>query len=121
MKKHILFVCRANVNRSKLAEELYKNDPRYDVRSAGIYDIPENFRGKYPDSKKATEEDVKWADNIFTFFVREEFLKKYSLIDETKVTDLEIYDSYNIKISGHRERLKEILIEKLYPYLGEPQ
>jgi protein-tyrosine-phosphatase len=35
----ILFVCTANKMRSKTAEELYKNDARFMVKSAGVADF----------------------------------------------------------------------------------
>ncbi|NIM13801.1 MAG: phosphotyrosine protein phosphatase [Candidatus Aminicenantes bacterium] len=37
----ILFVCTANKMRSKTAEELYKNDERFMVKSAGVADFAE--------------------------------------------------------------------------------
>jgi len=37
----ILFVCTANKMRSKTAEEIYKNDERFMVKSAGIADFAE--------------------------------------------------------------------------------
>ena len=35
-REHVLFVCTANRDRSRTAEDLYRADPRYDVRSAGV-------------------------------------------------------------------------------------
>jgi protein-tyrosine-phosphatase len=34
-RQRILFVCTANVDRSRTAEDLYRADPRYEVLSAG--------------------------------------------------------------------------------------
>ncbi|MBI3190530.1 hypothetical protein HYZ41_02395 [archaeon] len=119
--KHILFVCRVNVNRSKLAEELYKNDNRYEVRSAGIYDINECVKHLYPNSRKLTDDDISWADEILTFFTRDELLAMYPTVDKQKVIDLEIYDEYRIDNPDRRNALTKVLIGKLKPYLGEPQ
>lgn len=35
MKQKLLFVCTANQMRSRTAEEIYKDDPRFEVASAG--------------------------------------------------------------------------------------
>ena len=35
-RERILFICTANVDRSRTAEDLYRDDPRYDVLSAGL-------------------------------------------------------------------------------------
>jgi len=35
-RERILFVCTANVDRSRTAEDLYRADERYEVRSAGV-------------------------------------------------------------------------------------
>ena len=35
-RERILFVCTANVDRSRTAEDLYRDDTRYEVRSAGV-------------------------------------------------------------------------------------
>jgi len=35
-KRNVLFVCTANQQRRPTAEELYRNDRRFTVRSAGL-------------------------------------------------------------------------------------
>ncbi|MFP4442507.1 MAG: protein tyrosine phosphatase [Spirochaetia bacterium] len=41
-RKKILFVCSANLQRSPTAEELYKDDSRFEVRSAGTSRLAAN-------------------------------------------------------------------------------
>ena len=56
-KQHILFVCTANQQRSPTAEELYRNDSRFEVRSAGT---------STPATTAVSAELVEWADTIVT-------------------------------------------------------
>ncbi|NWG13961.1 MAG: phosphotyrosine protein phosphatase [Acidobacteria bacterium] len=58
--RRLLFVCTANQHRSRTAEDLYRRDPRYEVRSAGT-DVDE----LEPDEQPVTQELVAWADVIF--------------------------------------------------------
>lgn len=54
-RKHILFVCALNQWRSPTAEALYRDDPRLEVRSAGIR----------PSAKrKISKRDLAWAEVI---------------------------------------------------------
>jgi predicted protein tyrosine phosphatase len=52
----VLFVCAQNKQRSTTAERLYRNDPRLEVRSAGVR--PEACR-------RVGEGDLRWADVVF--------------------------------------------------------
>lgn len=54
-RQKILFVCSANLNRSRTAEDLLRHHPRYDVRSCGIY--PES-------DTVCCASLVEWADII---------------------------------------------------------
>ncbi len=56
-KQHILFVCTANQQRSPTAEELYRSDSRFEVRSAGT---------STPATTAVSAELVEWADTIVT-------------------------------------------------------
>ena len=51
----ILFVCSNNQDRSKTAEDLYKNDPRYEVKSCGVDIVA---------TQPVTKELVNWAEVI---------------------------------------------------------
>lgn len=53
--RRILFVCGKNQWRSPTAEKIYRNDPRMQVRSAGL--SPKSTR-------KLQAEDLEWADIV---------------------------------------------------------
>lgn len=54
-KQHVLFVCTANQQRSPTAEEMYRNDPRFEVCSAGTDALS---------GREVTAEDLQWADLV---------------------------------------------------------
>ena len=47
----VLFICNQNLNRSKTAEELFKD--RFETKSAGLYN-----------EKPVTEKQLSWADVV---------------------------------------------------------
>lgn len=59
----ILFVCSNNKDRSKTAEDIYKNDPRFEVRSAGV---------NVGATQVVTKELVNWADVIVVMNEKED-------------------------------------------------
>jgi predicted protein tyrosine phosphatase len=54
-RKHVLFVCALNQWRSPTAEALYRNDPRLEVRSAGI---------RANATRRVSKRDLAWAEVI---------------------------------------------------------
>lgn len=90
-KRRVLFVCTANQHRSRTAEDLYRRDPRYDVRSAGT-DVSEGELDEQP----LTEELLVWADIIFVMepYHREVIEERYPWV-EKKIVVLDIDDIYN--------------------------
>jgi len=52
----VLFVCAMNKKRSPTAEQIYKNDARLEVRSAGV---------RSEAKRRISEQDLKWADVVF--------------------------------------------------------
>src|SRR5712692_11906152 len=62
-KERILFVCTANVDRSRTAEDLYRDDPRYEVRSAGTAPFA---------TTPLTRDLLHWADRVFVMCERED-------------------------------------------------
>ncbi|MBU0756608.1 MAG: phosphotyrosine protein phosphatase [Nanoarchaeota archaeon] len=87
MKKKILFVCTLNQVRSRLAEEMYAQDKRFEVRSAGV-----SIRAEIVIDKELTE----WADRIFVMeaWQKEYILKKFSSIHGNKIVSLDISEEY---------------------------
>jgi len=51
----ILFICGKNLRRSPTAEAVYRNDPRVEVRSAGVSEKSRH---------RVTEKDLLWADLV---------------------------------------------------------
>lgn len=54
-KTNILFICSKNKWRSPTAEKIYKNDNRFNVRSAGVSESSK---------RKVSFKDIEWADLI---------------------------------------------------------
>lgn len=52
---NILFVCDAHVRRSPTAEDIYRDDVRFSVRSAGLSELSD---------RPVTEELLAWADLV---------------------------------------------------------
>ena len=56
MRKHLLFVCSSNLDRSPVAESLFVDSDKYKSRSCGILPHAETVISK---------DAIKWADVIF--------------------------------------------------------
>ena len=100
----ILFVCTGNVDRSKTAEEMFKNIEDVKAKSAGT-----SITATTPLSKEL----IDWADRIFV--MEDEHKKavlKLSPEAGDKVECLDIPDRY---CHGQPE-LKRLLMEKLQRY-----
>ena len=85
---NILFICSRNQWRSPTAEEIWKRNPKYNVRSAGTS----------PKARKTISPvDIRWADIIF---VMEDKHKKRLVSKFTRMLDyktihiLKIADEY---------------------------
>ncbi len=106
-KKKLLFVCRANFQRSPTAESLFKNSEKYEAKSAGTSQISETILSK---------QALDWADKIF---VMEQKHKKFILRNfpniSKEVIVLDIPDSYY----KNSPELIKLLKEKLHKYLPD--
>ena len=81
----VLFVCNQNENRSKTAEELFKN--KFDTRSAGLYN-----------ERPVNEEELSWSDVIVVMEEeqREEIGRRFpKLYLKKKIVSLDIPDVYH--------------------------
>jgi len=83
---NVLFVCTINISRSKTAEDLYKDDSRFVVKSAGI-------------SRNAIVQvdsyAVDWADLIIVMEpMHEGWFRRFYPNSIEKVKSLEIEDIY---------------------------
>src|SRR5947208_9725414 len=111
-REHILFVCTANVDRSRTAEDLYREDPRYEVRSAGTAPFAHT---------PLSRDLLQWADRVFVMCEREDrhqTLIKLRFPDlDRPVIDLGIEDRW---VRGDPELVRRVL-RGLRPYLGRPR
>jgi predicted protein tyrosine phosphatase len=111
-RQRILFICTANVDRSRTAEDLYANDPRYEVRSAGVAPFA---------TVQATRDLLLWADRIFVMNESEDQHRTILRIRfpdvDRPIVDLDVEDRWR---RGHPE-LVSLLRRRLRPHLGAPR
>ncbi|MGJ8693580.1 MAG: low molecular weight protein tyrosine phosphatase family protein [Thalassotalea sp.] len=99
--KNILFICSKNQWRSPTAEQIFKQDPALNVRSAGT---------SASARKKVKVKDIEWADIIF---VMEEKHKSRLKAEFTRVLNhkniqvLDIPDEYQYMDAELIEILKQ--------------
>ena len=109
VRERILFVCTANVDRSRTAEDLYEGDARYEVRSAGtapFATVPVN------------RDLLLWADRVFVMCEKEDrhqtqLRLRFPGVDRP-VVDLDVEDRWR---RGHPELVARLL-KKLKPPSG---
>ena len=80
----VLFICNQNENRSKTAEEIFKN--KFETKSAGLYN-----------EKPLTEKQLSWADIVIVMedVQRAEIAKRFPKQYMTKrILSLDIPDVY---------------------------
>jgi predicted protein tyrosine phosphatase len=107
--QRLLFVCTANVHRSRTAEDLYRENPSYEARSAGtdVYDDE-------PDENPLTDELLAWADIVFVMepyhrkAIEERFLAR-----PRRIVVLNIEDRYD----RGEPQLVRLLQKRLSRYL----
>ena len=106
---NMLFLCTANVQRSKTAEELFLAiDKLNNYKSAGL-------SKKYVDkagTTLCTEELLDWADNIYVFEdFHIEIISRYTDKKHIqKITNLKIEDKYQY----FQRELVLLLLQKLF-------
>ncbi len=111
MKKHFLFICTSNLDRSKLAEKLFENSDKVEARSAGLFVFGEG-------AKQITNELIKWAGTIFVMDEETEkhktqLLDKFPVARDKEIMVLEI----SRDIGQDKEKLEKALKEKLGYFL----
>ena len=111
-RERILFVCTANVDRSRTAEDLYLGDERYEVRSAGVAPFA---------TVPLTRDLLLWADRVFVMNEsedRHQTLIRIRFPDVNRpVVDLDIEDRW----SWGDPELVAMIRKRLRPYLGPPR
>ncbi|WP_350644683.1 hypothetical protein [Pseudoalteromonas sp. G24-MNA-CIBAN-0072] len=105
---NILFLCTANVQRSKTAQELFQAiDTSNNYKSAGLSKKYVEKAG----TTLCTEELLGWADKIYIFedFHLERIIHYTGKIHLHKITNLKIEDKYQY----FQRELVLLLLEKL--------
>ncbi len=110
-RERILFICTANVDRSRTAHELYSEDPRYEVRSAGTAAFA---------TTPLTRELLLWADRIFVMSEREDghasqIRMRFPDV-KRPIVDLDVSDRWT---RGDPE-LVRLILKRAEPFLGAP-
>jgi predicted protein tyrosine phosphatase len=110
-RERILFVCTANVDRSRTAEDLFARDPRYEVRSAGTAAFA---------TTPVTRELLLWADRIFVMNEGEDGhvtnLRLRFPDVKRPMIDLDVSDRW---ARGDPE-LVRLILARARPFLGDP-
>ena len=111
-RERILFVCTANVDRSRTAEDLYRADERYEVLSAGVADFA---------TVRLTRDLLLWADRVFVMNEAEDRHRtlirvKFPDVDRP-LADLDIEDRWP---RGDPE-LVALILRRLRSHLGPPR
>jgi predicted protein tyrosine phosphatase len=109
-KKRVLFVCSHNRVRSVTAEQVYRDRPDLEVRSAGIAEHA---------AVPLTQELFEWADQVFVFSKRQRKVVEQRFRNSfasKPVVCLHLPDRYEYK----SPKLVMRLTGKLGPYLGPP-
>lgn len=101
-RPNILVVCGRNKKRSRTAEHIFKNDNRFNIRSAGL--SPKSDR-------KISENDLNWADLVFVMETgqRAKIWGLYRHMELPKIEILNIADDYEFM----NEELVEMLTDRI--------
>jgi protein-tyrosine phosphatase len=101
-RPNILVVCGRNKKRSRTAEHIFKNDKRFNIRSAGL--SPKSDR-------KISENDLNWADLVFVMETgqRARIWGLYRHLELPAIEILHIPDEYEFM----NEDLVAILTERI--------
>ncbi len=100
----VLFVCAMNKQRSATAEQLYRNDARLEVRSAGV---------RFGAPRRVSEDDLRWADVVFVMEREHKvwITARFESLPLPRIEVLDIPDEYAFMDT----RLQEILKLTLDP------
>jgi len=105
MAVKVLFVCSANVSRSRTAEDMFKGREGLEVKSAGT---------RWTARNRVNEEMIDWADKIFAMEKdHKDYILEKNPEAENKIVVLDIPDVY-----GRRDpQLMEVILMKIEPHL----
>jgi predicted protein tyrosine phosphatase len=114
MKRHLLFICTGNVNRSPTAESLFLNSRSYEAKSGGTDQHA---------VVRVSQDLIDWADAVFVMSEKEDghltFIKNNFSVQGKAVCDLDIpdnYDTHDPELIGLlRKRIEEFMLLQGYP------
>ncbi|WP_138477299.1 protein-tyrosine-phosphatase [Dyadobacter bucti] len=86
-RPNLLVICGRNKRRSRTAEHIFKNDSRFNIRSAGL--SPQSNR-------KISESDLNWADQVLLMEAdqKTKIRKVYQHLELPPIEILDIADDY---------------------------
>ena len=101
-RPNILVVCGRNKKRSRSAEYIFKNDDRFNIRSAGL--SPKSER-------KISENDLIWANLVFVMEKeqRSKIWELYKHLELPHIEILNIQDDYEFM----NDELVDLLTERI--------
>lgn len=99
---NVLVVCGRNKKRSRTAEHIFKNDNRFNIRSAGL--SPQS-------DHKLTENDLNWADLAFVMDAgqRNRIRDQFRQLNLPEINVLDIPDDYEFM----DEELIDLLTDRI--------
>jgi predicted protein tyrosine phosphatase len=98
----VLFVCAMNKQRSATAEQIYRNDPRLEVRSAGV---------RSGANRRVSEADLRWADVVLAMERAHKrwITTRFENLDLPRIDVLEIPDDFEYMDPALQETLHLML------------
>jgi protein-tyrosine phosphatase len=98
----VLFVCAMNKQRSATAERIYRNDPRLEVRSAGV---------RANANRRVSEKDLRWADVVYVMEREHKswIVMRFEGLELPPIEVLEIPDEFEFMDSQLQEMLRMML------------
>ena len=98
----VLFVCAMNKQRSATAEQIYRNDPRLDVRSAGV---------RSDANRRVSEGDLKWADIVYVMEREQQrwIRTRFEELELPEIDVLDIPDDFEYMDPELQQMLKQLL------------
>jgi protein-tyrosine phosphatase len=107
----VLFVCAMNKQRSATAEQMYRNDSRLEVRSAGV---------RVGANRRVSEADLRWADVVFAMEHEHKLwiATRFEGLDLPRIDVLEIPDDFEYMDPQLQEMLRMMLDPEFEHLLG---
>lgn len=98
----VLFICAMNKKRSATAERIYRNDPRVEVRSAGV---------RTDANRRVSEGDLRWADVVFAMERSHKrwITERFEGLELPRIDVLEIPDDFEFMDPELQEMLRMML------------